>query len=283
MSRVPPDTIAAVLEQLTPISDPHVLERRFGRAVATACGFARVMLSRVDDVTWRPWTVAFAREPDPDRHFATHLHAAHIPFAESPTEDAARRDLAPAIHAAGDIAPPPLAGRVRTYIVTPLVGSGGFYGLVHADHGRNGSDITPDDRDALWVLADGFTRRYERALLTERIRSQHALLCRALEKTERNADQLAATPVGLDDVPSSRTIPAPVKPSLPTILSPRERDVAALVARGATNAQIARELVIVEGTVKTHVKNTMRKLGATTRAEAIARILADHGERQTRP
>lgn len=276
MSRVAPATIAAVLEQLTPIGDPHVLERRFGRAVATACGFARVMLSRVDGDTWRPWTVAFAREPDPDRHFATHLHAAHIPFAVSPTEDAVRRNLAPAIHAAGDTAPPPLAGRVRTYAVTPLVGSGGrLYGLVHADHGRDGGDVTTDDRDTLWILADGFTRRYERALLTERIRSQHALLRRALEKTERNADQLAATPVGLDDVPSSRTIPAPVKPSLPAILSPRERDVAALVARGATNAQIARELFIVEGTVKTHVKNTMRKLGATTRAEAIARILAD--------
>jgi DNA-binding CsgD family transcriptional regulator len=280
VSRVSPDTIAAVLEELIPIADPHVLERRFCRDVATACGFDRVMLSRVDADTWRPWTVAFAREPDRDRHFATHLHGARIPFADTPAEDRARRELAPAIHAVGDTAPPPLVDRVRTYVVTPLVGSGGFYGLVHADHGRGGGEVTLNDRDALWVLADGFTRRYERTLLTERIRSQHALLRRALETTERNADRLAATPVGLDDVLSVRAIPAPIETALPTILSPRERDVAALVARGATNAQIARELFIVEGTVKTHVKNVMRKLGATTRAEAIAKILADDRRRR---
>jgi len=50
-------------------------------------------------------------------------------------------------------------------------------------------------------------------------------------------------------------------------LSPRERDVLALVASGARNRAIAAELVISENTVKFHVANLLRKVGASTRAE----------------
>lgn len=46
---------------------------------------------------------------------------------------------------------------------------------------------------------------------------------------------------------------------------------------GHTNARIARRLVISEGTVKSHVKHILRKLGAANRAEAVARWLrGDH-------
>ncbi len=43
------------------------------------------------------------------------------------------------------------------------------------------------------------------------------------------------------------------------------------MAEGDTNARIARRLVISEGTVKTHVKHILRKLGASNRAEAVSR------------
>jgi DNA-binding NarL/FixJ family response regulator len=46
-----------------------------------------------------------------------------------------------------------------------------------------------------------------------------------------------------------------------------------LVTGGETNAGIARSLVISEGTVKFHVKNILRKLGASNRAEATSRYL----------
>ena len=51
-------------------------------------------------------------------------------------------------------------------------------------------------------------------------------------------------------------------------LTPREREVLALVGRGMSNKRIARELELSEKTVKTHVANVLHKLGATDRTQA---------------
>jgi DNA-binding NarL/FixJ family response regulator len=51
----------------------------------------------------------------------------------------------------------------------------------------------------------------------------------------------------------------------PEPLTPRELEVAGLVAQGLTNAEIAAELVVSAGTVKTHVANVQRKLGVRNR------------------
>lgn len=56
-------------------------------------------------------------------------------------------------------------------------------------------------------------------------------------------------------------------PQLPA-LSPREREVLSLLARGDNNADIAAALVISLETVKTHVKNLLLKLGARGRTHA---------------
>ncbi|MCX5267836.1 response regulator transcription factor [Streptomyces sp. NBC_00199] len=54
-------------------------------------------------------------------------------------------------------------------------------------------------------------------------------------------------------------------------LSAREREVLALVARGASNREIARDLFISEATVKTHLTHLYAKLGVNDRAAAVAR------------
>jgi len=56
-------------------------------------------------------------------------------------------------------------------------------------------------------------------------------------------------------------------------LTPREHQVLELVAQGATNAEIAVQLIISENTVKFHMKNILQKLHASNRAEVVAYAL----------
>lgn len=58
------------------------------------------------------------------------------------------------------------------------------------------------------------------------------------------------------------------------VLSAREREVLQWVANGNTNAQIADILGLRAGTVKRHLENIYRKLGAVDRRDALARIQA---------
>ncbi|HET7352360.1 MAG TPA: response regulator transcription factor [Marmoricola sp.] len=54
-------------------------------------------------------------------------------------------------------------------------------------------------------------------------------------------------------------------------LTEREREILDLVARGLTNAEIARRLVVSDKTVRNHVSNVFAKLHVSGRAEAVAR------------
>jgi two-component system nitrate/nitrite response regulator NarL len=64
-------------------------------------------------------------------------------------------------------------------------------------------------------------------------------------------------------------------PSLPA-LSPREREILAFLARGASNKEIARTLAVAESTVKIHVQHILRKLELTSRVQAAVWAI-EHG------
>jgi DNA-binding CsgD family transcriptional regulator len=59
------------------------------------------------------------------------------------------------------------------------------------------------------------------------------------------------------------------------MLTPREREVIALIAAGRTNRETARYLWISPHTVRAHLENIFEKLEVTTRAAAVARVLGD--------
>lgn len=70
--------------------------------------------------------------------------------------------------------------------------------------------------------------------------------------------------LGLDEAepPSAEVFPD---------LTPRERDILDLIARGLDNTQIAERLFITQKTVRNHVSNVFAKLGVSHRAEAVVR------------
>jgi DNA-binding NarL/FixJ family response regulator len=80
------------------------------------------------------------------------------------------------------------------------------------------------------------------------------------------------TDVRLGEVATSRPALRDSQPSLQLILGARQLEILELIADGLSNIEIADRLFISEATVKWHVRQILRKLGATNRAQAVARL-----------
>ena len=136
--------------------------------------------------------------------------------------------------------------------------------------------VTELDRDALARFAEGFALVFERAVLRRRLRVQREELRQFASWADARVGELSD---GVIDLTPDRRAAAEVPerpeadPRLRDLLTRREVDVLEHMVRGETNADIARALVVSEGTVKFHVKNILRKLNASNRAEATSRYM----------
>jgi DNA-binding CsgD family transcriptional regulator len=98
------------------------------------------------------------------------------------------------------------------------------------------------------------------AMVISKVESEASNIARVLTVS---GDHAAARAMGLSKgVPYSRGAP---------VLTPRELEILDLLRQGLRNKEIAATLFISPSTVKVHVQHIREKLGARTRAEAVAR------------
>jgi DNA-binding CsgD family transcriptional regulator len=102
-------------------------------------------------------------------------------------------------------------------------------------------------------------------------RSGRWLVCHA--SCLRDADgALGSTALVLEPAPAAETASITARA---LGLTPREQQIADLIARGASTAQIAHELYLSRHTVRDHIKATFEKTAVTSRGELVARLHAE--------
>ena len=85
--------------------------------------------------------------------------------------------------------------------------------------------------------------------------------------------------IALSFLSTTESSPSPTRvppPALPAGLTAREREVLRLLARGDSNSQIAKALVVSLPTVKAHLRSIYSKLVVTTRSAATRYALQHH-------
>ncbi|MFD4972436.1 LuxR C-terminal-related transcriptional regulator [Streptomyces sp. NPDC058424] len=280
------DALDAGLASLRKAHDPEELLNRVCEAVSESCGFDRVMLSRVEDSVWRPWKSYAVGNRQPERAFRKWISAIpEIRLDHLMLESEMVRRHKPALVTDGERDPRvyrPLleASGLSSYVAAPLMPTGRVIGFLHADY--ESEQATPLDRDILWAFAGAFGQIFERAVLLTRLHEQREQVRMAMQTVTTVLDDLASAEIDLaarahaTALTASRTTRIPLNTSLSkleSLLTARELEVLSLMATGATNDRIAEQLVISNGTVKSHVKRILRKLRAENRSEAISQYL----------
>jgi DNA-binding CsgD family transcriptional regulator len=254
------------------------------RELLASCGFTRAMVSRVRGSLWVPEALEIADGVDDEEPaLQRFIHEVEIPLTHVLIETEMVRRRIPVL--VNDPAGHPRtfkplveAGRSTSYVAAPIMPTSRVIGFFHADRFGQELPVSPEDRDNLWLFAEHFGLLYERAVLAERLERQrshlhHALVNAVLEIDEiSNAEIKLARALQAPAQTLTTSVPGPSSP-LAMLLTAREQEVLELMATGATNSQIARELVVSEGTVKSHVKRILRKLRVDNRAGAVARYL----------
>lgn len=143
-----------------------------------------------------------------------------------------------------------------------------------------GLEVDPEQHAASWAAATtafaAYGHRYEEA----RSAGRYAAALRGTPEAGRStavaaaaletAHQLGAAPLVAELRPLDRTSPRTAAVGALEVLTPREREVIALVADGRSNREIGERLFVSTKTASVHVSNILAKLSVHTRTEAAA-------------
>jgi len=281
------EALEAGLSPLRFVHNPDELLSKACEAVVRSCGFDRAMLSRVEDSTWRPWKSFAVADREFEREFRNWItKTPEIPLDHLLLESEMIRRHGPAlVTEPGDDShvyqPLVEVSGLKSYVAAPLMPTGRVIGFLHADYET--ATVNELDRDILWAFAEAFGHIFERAVLVSRLRDQREQVRQAMRTVEQVLEELDNAEIELVRAAGDSGGGAPTRlppgPSpapgsrIDSLLTPRELEVLTLMATGATNSRIAEQLVITDGTVKSHVKRILRKLRSANRSEAIARYL----------
>lgn len=274
MVRVASQALAR-LQDVTAV--PRVIQ--IGAETVCGLGFDRAIVSRLNESTWVTESVYV----DGDSEWAAEIVAAGREHPQSivpglPEQDIIRRrrpilvsgvQQREAVHrAVAD------ASQSRSYVAAPIMPRSQVIGFLHGDRFFHRGDVTQFDCDLLGMFAHGYGFALERAMLLEQLDQVRE----TVNGLAGNIEAVTSPTQSPWSMPAQRTTsPSPVLQLVEDArdddsrLTRREVEVLRLMAAGETNGRIASKLIISEGTVKSHVKHILRKLGAANRAEAVAK------------
>ena len=266
------ERVADAIRRLGEVGAPQGILERAAEELGTSSEFGRVMLGEVRGDELHVRALWSSQDPDAAATALGQLRDAPVRLEYPSIEDeVARRHRIEIVQAR---VPRSRANRRLAevlgwdgYVVTAIVVQGQTVGLLHAEATAASGRPVPDavDAEVLARYAEGLAGVFERAVLREMLQLHHHELRSAVDWMSARLGRLATGSPELSAAAAGRESGA-IDP-----LTARELDVLRLLARGQTNLEIARQLVVREGTVKYHVKNILRKMGATSRADAVSR------------
>ena len=267
--------LRGVQRAMTRLSGLDSVARLVSAAPREACravGFERAMLSHIrgDRISFA--SVSFEADPVMAGDFARLARAVRPRLDRcAPEHEAVVRQMPVLVRdaqtATGVFRPLAHVARTDSYVVAPIVRDGHTIGLLHADQFGARRELDELDRELLWTFATGVGWAMD------------DIAARVVRHARAATDPMGDVDEPLGDIllgdPHLAAAPGPL-----ANLTAREREVLQLLAAGASNAAIGEALVISQATVKSHVRNILRKLGATNRTEAVSVYLAIAGGRR---
>jgi DNA-binding CsgD family transcriptional regulator/GAF domain-containing protein len=270
------------LAGLPALDSPTELIDAAPAALLAGTDLTRAMISRVREGVWEPQRFVAGEGVDPDaRDFQDYIWGIEIPLERLRLETEMARLRRPALVLDAESDPRAFAhmvarARSTSYVAAPIVSDERVIGFVHADRFGTGVRCDESDLHALAAFADHFGALFERAVFIERLQAQRDRLRCALAEAAEALDELCEREFALargGAPPSEQGPTRAVTSRVDLLLTRREREILDGLAAGLTNAQIARQLVLCEATVKSHLKRINRKLHTSSRSGAVARYL----------